>query len=71
MEQEEYIEILLNGGIGVYPTDTLYGLVGSALSVDAVERIYAIKQREYHKPLIVLIHTIFRRSLSNIRSRGF
>ena len=37
------------------PTDTLYGLVGSAMSPKVVERIYTIKGRYYKKPLIVLI----------------
>lgn len=37
------------------PTDTIYGLVGSALSKKAVERIYRVRQRERNKPFIVLI----------------
>jgi L-threonylcarbamoyladenylate synthase len=39
----------------VFPTDTLYGLVGSAFSKKAVKRIYAVKKRNMKKPLIVLI----------------
>lgn len=41
--------------MGVIPTDTLYGLVGSAINPKVVERIYQIKGRHYKKPLIVLI----------------
>lgn len=37
------------------PTDTLYGLVGSALSPAAVERIYRLKGRDESKPFIILI----------------
>lgn len=48
-------EILEQGGVGVLATDTLYGIVGSALSSETVERIYALKQRNHTKPLIVLI----------------
>jgi L-threonylcarbamoyladenylate synthase len=51
-------ELIAGGGIGVLPTDTLYGLVGSALSPDAVERIYQLKQRSSSKPLIVLVSEI-------------
>ena len=40
------IKILKNGGVGVMPTDTLYGLVGSAFSKQAIERIYKIKNRD-------------------------
>ncbi len=41
--------------MGVIPTDTLYGLVGSAMNPKVVERIYKIKGRHYKKPFIVLI----------------
>lgn len=52
------VESILNGGVGVIPTDTLYGLVGSALNPDAVDRIYDLKQRDPKKPFIVLISDI-------------
>lgn len=42
----ELIGTLLNGGVGVLPTDTLYGLVARAASPAAVERLYALKHRE-------------------------
>lgn len=51
-------EILMQGGVGVLATDTLYGIVGSALSSETVDRIYALKQRNHTKPLIVLIAQI-------------
>lgn len=43
------------GGVGILPTDTLYGLVASAFSKKAVARIYKVKKRNSRKPLIVLI----------------
>lgn len=49
------IDNLKKGGVGVLPTDTLYGLVGQAQSESAVERIYKLKQRSLDKPTIVLI----------------
>lgn len=48
-------QILKQGGVGVIPTDTIYGLVGSALSKPTVERIYKLRQRDLQKPMIVLI----------------
>jgi L-threonylcarbamoyladenylate synthase len=51
----EATKILNNGGVAVIPTDTLYGLVGSAFSTEAVERIYRIKGRDDNKPCIILI----------------
>lgn len=44
-----------NGAVAVIPTDTLYGIVGSALMPDVVERIYAIRGRSKRKPMIVLV----------------
>lgn len=58
MEKIEIIKILKEGGIGVLATDTLYGLVGRALSLDTVERIYKVRRRDPDKPLIILIHAV-------------
>ena len=55
MNEQHVITLLKKGGVGVLPTDTLYGLVGSALLPDAVLRIYELKRRNETKPLIVLI----------------
>ena len=46
------------GGVGVIPTDTIYGLVGSALLPEAVEKIYHLRKRATDKPFIVLISSI-------------
>lgn len=47
--------ILAAGGVGVFPTDTLYGVVASATSRESVERMYALKGRDENKPFIILI----------------
>jgi len=52
---ESIIPLLQNSGVGVLPTDTLYGVVGLALNPQSVERIYTVKERNTNKPLIVLI----------------
>ncbi|OGZ05127.1 MAG: threonylcarbamoyl-AMP synthase [Candidatus Lloydbacteria bacterium RIFCSPHIGHO2_01_FULL_49_22] len=57
---DQAIAMIEGGGVGVLPTDTLYGLVGSAFSADAVDRIYDLKQRDPEKPLIVLISDILQ-----------
>jgi len=46
---------LREGEVGVVPTDTIYGIVGSAFKPDTVERIYELRKRERDNPLIVLI----------------
>lgn len=52
------INLLKKGGVGIIATDTLYGLVGSALNKETVERIYQIKGRSENKPFIILISSI-------------
>jgi L-threonylcarbamoyladenylate synthase len=47
--------LLKSGAVGVMPTDTLYGLVGSALAKKTVERIYRLRKRNLKKPMIILI----------------
>ena len=49
------IKILKDGGVVVMPTDTIYGIVGSALNKNTVERIYKIRKRTPEKPCIILI----------------
>ncbi|MFA5871636.1 MAG: L-threonylcarbamoyladenylate synthase [Parcubacteria group bacterium] len=44
--------------IGVIPTDTIYGVVASALSKKAVARAYKILSRNPKKPFIILISSI-------------
>ncbi len=57
---EHAIVMIAEGGVGVLPTDTIYGLVASAFNVDAIDRIYDLKQRDSKKPLIVLISDILQ-----------
>jgi L-threonylcarbamoyladenylate synthase len=48
-------EILKNGGVILYPTDTVWGIGCDATNEDAVERIFKIKKRADNKAMIVLI----------------
>lgn len=52
---EEVTQKLLAGGIGVLPTDTIYGIVARALDAKAVERVYEVRRRRPDKPCIILI----------------
>ncbi len=51
-------EILKDGGVGIIPTDTIYGIVGSALSKKTIERIYRLRRRNRKKPMIILIGSV-------------
>jgi len=48
-------EIVLDGGITIFPTDTVYGLGCDATNYDAVEKIYKIKNRQQNKPLPIIV----------------
>ncbi|MGI6095743.1 MAG: L-threonylcarbamoyladenylate synthase [Lachnospiraceae bacterium] len=52
---EEAGNILQNGGLVAFPTETVYGLGGNALDASASERIYRAKGRPSDNPLIVHI----------------
>lgn len=49
------LEVIRNGGIILYPTDTIWGIGCDATNPEAVEKIYQLKGRLTDKPLIVLI----------------
>ena len=55
---ENLTKVLKEGGIAVMPTDTLYGIVGSALNISVVNRIYEARKRAPNKPCIILIGEI-------------
>ena len=49
-------EILQNGGLVAFPTETVYGLGGDALNKESSRKIYAAKGRPSDNPLIVHIY---------------
>ncbi len=46
-------QLIISGGVVVFPTETVYGLGANALDPTAVERIFAVKGRPSDNPLIV------------------
>lgn len=51
-------EFLESGEVVAIPTETVYGLAGNALNRKAIDKIYALKQRPKHNPLIVHLASI-------------
>ena len=49
------LEILDAGGLILYPTDTIWGIGCDATNEMAVEKIYRLKQRPDHKPMVILM----------------
>ena len=55
---ETTIRIIKDGGIVVFPTDTVYGIGCDPFNQKAVDRIYKIKNRDKKKPFPILTHSI-------------
>ncbi len=54
-EINKTIEVLTAGGLILYPTDTVWGIGCDATNVEAVQKVYKLKQREDSKALICLV----------------
>lgn len=51
----EAVRVLQEGGIILYPTDTVWGIGCDAKNAEAVKRIYELKQREDSKSMLCLL----------------
>ncbi|QWX82712.1 threonylcarbamoyl-AMP synthase [Cellulophaga sp. HaHaR_3_176] len=58
-EINKCIEVLSNGGLILYPTDTVWGIGCDATNQDAVAKIYALKKRVNTKTMICLVANDF------------
>ena len=57
-ELDEVIETLIDGGIVIFPTDTVYGIACDCLNEKSIKRLYEIKKRPSYKPINVLTNDI-------------
>lgn len=55
-EVHKAYEVIKEGGIILYPTETVWGIGCDATNAEAVAKIYALKQREESKSMIVLMN---------------
>lgn len=58
LEIEQIVQLLKLGKICLIPTDTIYGIVGSALNPQTVEQIYQLRKRAKDKPFVILISAL-------------
>ena len=68
------VEKLKKGNIGIFPTDTVYGIGCDALNVNALKKLYEVKKRNYNKPINILISDInmiykFTKNINNIHKK--
>lgn len=52
---DEAVKVLADGGVILYPTDTVYGLGANIFNRKAVKKVYNIKKRSYLKPVSLLV----------------
>ena len=55
---KETVQVIKNGGIVIFPTDTVYGIGCDPFNEQAVKKIYDIKSRDTSKSLPVLTYSI-------------
>ncbi len=51
----EIVSLIDEGGVCILPTETVYGIAARSDNHDAVDRIFAIKGRDFDKPLAVCV----------------
>ena len=61
-EIKKAVEVMRQGGVILYPTDTVWGIGCDATNPEAVKRVYEIKRREDSKALICLVDSDARLS---------
>jgi len=54
----ETLKVLEKGGVILYPTDTIWGLGCDATNFNAVASVYAIKQRDESKSMLILVDSL-------------
>ena len=55
---EEALEVVENGGVILYPTDTIWGLGCDPFDTDAVKKIFDLKNRDSEKAFILLVNSV-------------
>jgi len=51
------VDLLKNGDVVVFPTDTIYGIGASIANESGVNKIFTVKSRTSDKPIMVYVRT--------------
>ncbi len=67
-EIKKVLKVLKEGGVILYPTDTIWGIGCDATNEKAVEKVYKIKQRADSKSMLVLMENpaLLERYVDNV-----
>lgn len=57
---QQALETLRKGGLILYPTDTIWGIGCDATNEEAVQKVFALKQRKEAKSLLLLVENLGR-----------
>ena len=55
---QEVANIIKQGGIVVFPTETVYGIGTNGLDSKAITKLYEVKQRPLNKPISLLVSSL-------------
>lgn len=55
---KEPAQIIKNGGIVIFPTETVYGIGANAFDEDAIRKLYNVKKRPLNKPISLLVNSV-------------
>lgn len=55
---QEVADIIKQGGIVVFPTETVYGIGTNGLDSKAITQLYEVKQRPLNKPISLLVSSL-------------
>ena len=57
-ELKIHAKIIKEGGIVIFPTETVYGIGTNGLNKEAIKKLYEVKQRPLNKPISLLVSNI-------------
>ena len=55
---KEVAKCIKQGGIAIFPTETVYGIGVNGLEEETIKKLYDIKQRPHKKPISLLVNSI-------------
>ena len=55
---KEIANIIKEGGIAIFPTETVYGIGVDGLNEDAIKKLYEVKKRSFDKPISLLVSNL-------------
>lgn len=58
LKLKETAQIIKNGGIAVFPTETVYGIGVNGLDENSIKKLFEAKKRPFSKPISLLVNNI-------------